>query len=375
VKARVAWILVAALVIALAASLTIYEGRPESAPSGELAERTTAEWLRRITDDAEQGYWLVVRGTHIGDQVVAAGSAGELTHAALLDRESGTVIEAIGKGVIETPVSELVAQAHRLVIVRPRDYDAAEGTRAVARARSHLGYGYDWFGTLGLGARDRFYCTELAVDAYRAREKGWMPPGVIHPEHMERYGDVVFDSGPRPSASMTGRAGDAVNDGFARVLDGVEGIDHVAEVAPGLYRGGLPDGDGVEWLKSRGIKTVVRLGAGATAAEAALVRAHGMHYEVIRMPSPFHPTEQSIERFLSITGDDAQKPVYVCARGAGTTGVMLALYRVRVNGFTPERAMREMRFFGGDLAISSASTLFEHLGRQVENVAAGAAPD
>lgn len=357
--------------IAIAGFLTVYEGRPEGTPSGALAERITAEWMSRLASDAQQGYWLVVRGTHFGDQVVAAGSGGELTHAALLDREAGTVIEANGKGVIETPLEELVAQAHRLVVVRPRDYSEEEGARAIARARSHLGYQYDWLGAaIGLGADRRFYCTELVVDAYRARERGWMPSGVIHPEHMERYGEVVFDSGPRPSEWATGQLGDAVGEGFARVIGGVEGIDHVAEVAPGVYRGGLPDADGVAWLKARGIKTVIRLGAGSSSAEASFIRENGMDYQVIRLPSPYHPPEQSVDRFLALTADEARKPVYVCARGAATTSVMMAIYRVRAQGFEPERALRELRYFGGAGAISTVDELVHRAGRHVENVAA-----
>lgn len=368
-KKHLVWAVVAGL--AVAGFLTVYEGRPEGTPTGALAERTTAEWLRRLETDARQGYWLVVRGTHIGDQVVAAGSGGELTHAALLDHETGTVIEAIGKGVIETPVEELLAQSHRLVVVRPRDYTEDEGARAVARARGHLGYQYDWLGAaLGLGADRRFYCTELAIDAYRARDRGWMPAGVIHPEHMERYGEVVFDSGPRPSEWVTGQLGDAVGEGFARVIGGVEGIDHVAEVAPGVYRGGLPDAEGVEWLKARGIKTVIRLGAGTASAEASFIRASGMEYEVIRMPSPYHPPDQSVDRFLALTTDERRKPVYVCARGAATTSVMMAIYRVRAQGFEPDRALRELRYFGGAHAIATVESLVQRAGRHVENVAA-----
>jgi hypothetical protein len=184
---------------ALAAALfaTLYPGRPELTPEGEEAERVTEEWMRVLAARAHHGYWIVVRGTHPGDQVVAAATAGTLTHAAVLDLEREEVIEASGEGVHRTPMRELVAEAFRLQIIRPREWDERSGRDAVERARTRVGARYDWLGTLGAQMDERFYCTELALDAYRARERGWMPAGVVHPRHMRRYGEVVFDSGSR----------------------------------------------------------------------------------------------------------------------------------------------------------------------------------
>ena len=87
-----------------------YAGRPEAPPVGTAASRETDRWLETIRARGAQGYWIVVRGTHPGDQVVAAASAARLTHAAVLDLERGEVIEAVGRGVSVAPLRELIAQ-------------------------------------------------------------------------------------------------------------------------------------------------------------------------------------------------------------------------------------------------------------------------
>src|SRR5688572_208136 len=70
-------------------------GLPVKPPSGPIAEQQTDAWMKIIRDKADHGSWLVVRGTHIGDQTVAALTAAKLSHAAVLDKEKEEVIEAV----------------------------------------------------------------------------------------------------------------------------------------------------------------------------------------------------------------------------------------------------------------------------------------
>ena len=328
------------------AFVTIYPGRPQPTPVGTEAARVTDHWVDVVRRRAEHGYWLVVRGTHIGDQAVAAGSAATLTHAAIYDAERGEIIEAVGSGVTSGPLRELLAQSHRLQIVRPRGFAEESGRRAVARARGHIGYHYDWLGTLGLQSDRRYYCTELCVDAYGAREAGWMPDGVIHPEHMARHGAVVFDSGPRPEPDPIA-IGAALRERFAQRVADVRGVDYAAEVAPGILRGGAPDAQGVEWLRARGVRTVVNLRHYHGESEGELVRAAGMRYEWIPLESTDAPEDAQVDRFLAIVSDPASHPVYVhCLHGVDRTGAMIAAYRIRQQGWTNHDALAEMEHFG-----------------------------
>jgi serine/threonine protein kinase/protein tyrosine phosphatase (PTP) superfamily phosphohydrolase (DUF442 family) len=308
-RRRVVW--VGLLVVAGIAFFTVYRGRPEPTPVGLEASLETDRWMDSLREHAEHGYWLVVRGTHPGDQVVAAATAGSLTHAAIYDARRREVVEAVGSGVMLTPVRELVAHSHRLQIVRPRDFTADEGEAAVRRARSRVGFDYDWLGTVGLESDRRFYCTELVLDAYRARERGWTDERVLLPERMEDYGEVVFDSGPRASSGVAAQIGDELRSRFASIADEARGVDYAAEVAPGLYRGGVPDAEGIEWLKERGVRTVVNLRHYHGDSEGELVRAAGMRYEHLRLESTDAPEPEQVERFLAIVTDPEAQPVYV----------------------------------------------------------------
>jgi len=318
-------------------------------PVGTEASRLTDRWSEVVHERAQDGYWIVVRGTHIGDQVVAEGSAAELTHAAVYDAERGDIIEAVGSGVSSGPIRELLAQSHRFLIIRPRDWTEEEGRLAVERARSHIGYDYDFLGTVGVQSDRRFYCTELCIDAYRARERGWMPAGVIHPEHMERYGEIVYDSGERPRVDAVAVLDEQLRGRFARTMDQVSGVDYAALVAPGIYRGGAPDAQGVEWLASIGVRTVVNLRHFHGRSEGAIVRAAGMRYAWIPLASTDAPEPEQVERFMSIVTDPEAQPVYVhCLHGVDRTGAMIAVYRMRVQGWSNSDALAEMEHFGAD---------------------------
>ncbi|MCC6876282.1 MAG: dual specificity protein phosphatase family protein [Sandaracinaceae bacterium] len=345
-RRRSRWALAVLLLVGAGiAFFALYPGAPERAPVGLAAAQATDAWMRAVRERAAAGDWLVVRGTHFGDQVVAAGSAAELTHAAIYDPERTEVIEANGSGVHRAPLRELLAQARRLQIVRPRDWSPSEGQSAVERARSRVGRAYDWLGTVGLQSDRRFYCTELVLDAYRARERGWMPPGVIHPEHMRRYGEVVFDE-RRPEESPVEIAAE-LRARFASRIDGAQGVTYAAEVAPGIWRGGQPDAEGVEGLRSRGIKTVVNLRHYHGESEGELVRAAGMRYERIALESTDPPTAAQVQQFLSIVQDAEARPVYVhCLHGVDRTGTMIAVYRIQEQGWQASDALAEMEHFG-----------------------------
>jgi protein tyrosine/serine phosphatase len=65
-----------------------------------------------------------------------------------------------------------------------------------------------------------------------------------------------------------------------------------------------------------------------------------------RIPMTTHvpPTSEQLSSFLKIVNDPAQQPVYVhCAGGRHRTGVMTALYRIEQDGWTADKAFKEMK--------------------------------
>lgn len=71
-----------------------------------------------------------------------------------------------------------------------------------------------------------------------------------------------------------------------------------------------------------------------------------MRYEHIWFKT-WHPEDEDVIRFLSIVTDPEQQPVFVhCHYGADRTGMMTAIYRVVVQNWTKEMAIREMTVGG-----------------------------
>ncbi len=119
----------------------------------------------------------------------------------------------------------------------------------------------------------------------------------------------------------------------------------IHEIAPGVYYGPIPKTDSdFRQLQGLGVKTVVELRKfmhRKSAREEGLVSAYGMVHRLV--PMGFEPSRDGTpELALEIMHDPAQQPVYVhCMLGRDRTGVVVALYRVRYLGWSPEAAYAE----------------------------------
>lgn len=153
--------------------------------------------LSEIGALGKPGDWLVIRGYHTTDNLVASLTNKPFSHAAVLDPEREQVIEAEARGVHASSLAELVAKSHRLLLVRPMWADAASAAAAVVKARSLIGRQYDFLGLIGFSVPDTYYCSELALEVYRpfihARD---VIPHPIEPGQLHHYGRILFDSGP-----------------------------------------------------------------------------------------------------------------------------------------------------------------------------------
>ena len=117
-------------------------------------------------------------------------------------------------------------------------------------------------------------------------------------------------------------------------------IENFYKVSDELYRGKQPSREGLQALKDMGIKTVVNLRTGDEDTE--LLSGLGLDYVHIPV-STLDPEEEDVVRFLSVATDPARQPVFVhCRRGADRTGMMVAVYRMVVQGWSNEQAKEEM---------------------------------
>ncbi|MEN6336689.1 MAG: tyrosine-protein phosphatase [Phycisphaerales bacterium] len=118
------------------------------------------------------------------------------------------------------------------------------------------------------------------------------------------------------------------------------GLSNFYKVSDDLYRGAQPTAEGVQQLQALGVKTVINLRDGDT--DKGLSIPPGMAYELIRMTA-WHASDDDVVQFLRVMSDKSRLPAFVhCLRGADRTGMMVAIYRVAVQGWDKEQAIAEM---------------------------------
>jgi protein tyrosine/serine phosphatase len=151
----------------------------------------------------------------------------------------------------------------------------------------------------------------------------------------------------------------------------VSGVPNLGRVHARLLRGGQPSDDGFRALAARGVTLVIDLRQGdeRSGAERALVTGLGMEYVAIPMSGWRTPRPEEVERFLELLRDAGSGTVFVhCRRGAERTGVMIAAYRMAVQGWRPAEARAEMD------AYRFRAWLHPHLVRWVRDFVPARAP-
>ena len=139
----------------------------------------------------------------------------------------------------------------------------------------------------------------------------------------------------------------------------VAGIKNCFQVTTNLYRGAQPTTEGMAHLKAMGIKTVINLRAFHSDKD----KVAGTGLKSVRFETePWHGEEEDVVRFLKVVTDTNNPPAFVhCERGADRTGMMCAMYRVVVCGWTKPAAIAEMKDggFGFNPAWKNLVTLIE----------------
>ncbi|MBX7220139.1 MAG: tyrosine-protein phosphatase [Blastocatellia bacterium] len=127
-----------------------------------------------------------------------------------------------------------------------------------------------------------------------------------------------------------------------------EEIDNFYQVDKTLYRGAQPTKVGMVELKNLGIKTLVSLRSG-TGDDLKRIGATGL--TCLNVPVSWNPLrgpkDEAVVKFLQTVTDPANQPVFVhCRQGVDRTGVMMAAYRVVIQGWDKEEAIEEMQQVG-----------------------------
>ena len=120
----------------------------------------------------------------------------------------------------------------------------------------------------------------------------------------------------------------------------MKGVPNLHKVSDTLYRSAQPSAEGMRNLRAIGVETIVNLRSFHSDRDE--IGDTGLAYEHIYMKA-WHPEEDEVVRFLQIIANPRRCPVLVhCQHGADRTGTMCALYRVAVQGWSKEEAVKEM---------------------------------
>lgn len=123
-------------------------------------------------------------------------------------------------------------------------------------------------------------------------------------------------------------------------------IPRFRQITESFYCGGQPSDASMELLRELGIKTIVsfRNDKKIIKEEREIAESLGLNYISMPWSSYDMPKQEYVDRFLNLVTDDSYSPVFVhCKKGKDRTGVMLACYRIREEGWSTEKALRELK--------------------------------
>jgi len=125
--------------------------------------------------------------------------------------------------------------------------------------------------------------------------------------------------------------------GHARIPD-------QAVVENGITRGGHPD---VTDLHN--FKTIISLEAISKSTESERKKAEQLGIKYVSSPMDVHqmPEDTQVQYIINLMKDPSNKPLLIhCFHGEDRTGLIVGLYRVYVDHWTPEAAYQEMLKMG-----------------------------
>lgn len=117
-------------------------------------------------------------------------------------------------------------------------------------------------------------------------------------------------------------------------------VENFFAVDEGLYRSAQPNHAAMLELEKMGIKTVLNLRNFHDDKE----EAQGAKLELVAVPiNTWQITDDDVIKALRIIKDKSRRPLLVhCQHGADRTGTIIAIYRIVVQGWSKEDALKEL---------------------------------
>jgi len=127
------------------------------------------------------------------------------------------------------------------------------------------------------------------------------------------------------------------------------GIKNAGKISGSLYRGAQPQAQSLAQLKELSVTTIVDLrGEDKDTREREKKEAESLGFRFVNIPvggfTP--PTNEQVAKFLAIFREPNEKVFVHCRLGEDRTGVFVATYRMAIEKWPAEQALKEMYFFG-----------------------------
>ena len=138
----------------------------------------------------------------------------------------------------------------------------------------------------------------------------------------------------------------------------VNGIPNFSEVEAGIYRGGQPNDQGWQYLRSLGVTNVVKLNRGAADSPTPGMTVHFIPLPPATICEMFQqPRSNDVWRAVQAMN---QGGTYVhCQHGRDRTGLVVGCYRLWIDGWSEPAAAREMGAQGYRWYIPGLTTFWK----------------
>ena len=120
-----------------------------------------------------------------------------------------------------------------------------------------------------------------------------------------------------------------------------DGLPNLHRITGNLYRCAQPTAEGMRAAEKLGIKTVISLRAfhsDKDELKSTKLKSERIYFNT------WHAEDEDVLRFLKVVTNTNAGPILIhCQHGADRTGTMVAIYRMAVQGWSKEDAIKEMK--------------------------------
>lgn len=121
-------------------------------------------------------------------------------------------------------------------------------------------------------------------------------------------------------------------------------IENFSRASGTIFRGSVPNVDGLRFLRSIGVKTVIDLRHAGFQTEQESRTAVGCGLNYFNLQSGYLDVPDSVvAAFVAVSLHPSYGPIYLhCSDGGDRTGALIGIYRVTVEGWPFDWAYAEM---------------------------------